>query len=399
MTVLHVVQFSLPEICSGYTLRTQAIVREQKALGINTVVVTSPRHPSDQSCELEGVSHVRCEPETRGGNVWLRDLRRVRILARLIERVADRLGDVEVIHAHSPMLCGLAALRARSTLKIPVVYEVRGLWEEAFVQGASRRRFRPRYQLARYLEGRVCRRADTVVVISEGLRSDLRDRGLRSERIAIVPNGVNLEAFNPRGTPVQGRIGLGLPEGPLILYLGALRDYEGVDILLRAFSAVRSHVPRARLAIVGDEDAGGRIAALATKCGEGVTLRPAVPHKTVPDYYATADVVVYPRLSTRATELVTPLKPLEAMAMAKAIVASDVGGLREMLTDGATARLVPPGSADALAGAIVDLLESEAKRQRLGAAAREAVGERFAWRQIVACYIGIYKSVRPARHE
>ncbi|MCJ7751533.1 MAG: glycosyltransferase [Armatimonadetes bacterium] len=226
MTVLHIVQYSLPEICSGYTFRTQAIVREQKALGLNPVVVTSPRHPSEQSCELDGISYVRCEPEAAGRNVWLRDLGRVRALARSIERVAAEFGDIEVLHAHSPMLCGLAALRAAAALRVPVVYEVRGLWEEAFVQGSRRRRFGLRYRLARRLEGRVCRRADSVVAISEGLRRDLQDRGIRGDKIAVVPNGVDTEVFTPREVSVQQRSDLGLSEGPLVLNLGAVRHYE-----------------------------------------------------------------------------------------------------------------------------------------------------------------------------
>jgi glycogen(starch) synthase len=397
MSVLHVVQFSLPDICSGYTLRTQAIVRQQKTLGLNPVVLTSPRHPSEQPCDLDGISHVRCEPEATGENVWLRDLRRVHRLARSIERAAADLGGVEVLHAHSPMLCGLAALRAGAALRVPVVYEVRGLWEEAFVQGSFLRRFGLRYRLARRLDGRVCQRADAVVAISEGLRRDLCHRGIRDDKITLVPNGVDTEAFEPREAPAQGRSDIGLSEGPLVLYLGAVRHYEGVEVLLRAFCSVRSRMPRAQLVIIGAGEASERIASRAAECGENVTVMPAVPHDSVTDFYATADVVVYPRLSTRATELVTPLKPLEAMSMGKAIVASAVGGLREILTDGVTARLVPPGSAEALADAIFEVLEDDSERQRLGEAARETVTREFTWRQVVQLYIKVYESVVPAR--
>ncbi|MCJ7752106.1 MAG: glycosyltransferase family 4 protein, partial [Armatimonadetes bacterium] len=332
-----------------------------------------------------------------GRNVWLRDLGRVRALARSIERVAAEFGDIEVLHAHSPMLCGLAALQAGAALRVPVVYEVRGLWEEAFVQGSFLRRFGLRYQLARRLDGRVCQRADAVVAISESLRSDLIRRGIPGDKVTVVPNAVDTEVFTPREVSVQQRSDLGLSEGPLVLYLGAVRHYEGVEVLLRAFSSVRSRVPRAHLAIIGAGEASQQIASLAAECGEGVTVMPAVPHESVADFYAAADVVVYPRLSTRATELITPLKPLEAMAMAKAIVASDVGGLREILTDGVTARLVPPGSADTLAAAIVELLEDDSERRRLGEAARETVSRGSTWRQVVQRYMKVYESVVPAR--
>ena len=243
----------------------------------------------------------------------------------------------------------------------------------------------------------MCRSADSVVAMSEGLRRDLQHRGIRGDKITVVPNGVDTEAFAPREASAQERSGLGLPDGPLVLYLGAVRQYEGVDVLLRAIGSVRARMPQARLVIIGAGEATQQIASLAADCGEGVTVRPAVPHESVADFYAAADVVVYPRLSTRVTELVTPLKPLEAMAMAKAIVASDVGGLREILTDRTTARLVPPGSAETLAGAIVELLEDDSERRRLGEAARRTVSRGSTWRQVVKRYMKVYESVVAAR--
>jgi len=393
MSILHVVQFSLPEVCSGYTLRTQAIVREQQALGLEPVVLTSPRHPTDQPCDVRGVRHFRCPPERTAATVWTRDVRRVRALARRIAEVAQAVGSVKVIHAHSPVLCGLAALRAARQLRLPVVYEVRGLWEEAMVQEVPRRRFGARYLLARFSESHVCRRANAVIAISEGLRSDLGGRGAPPDRITVVPNGVDTEAFAPRPESPGWRVRHGLLEGPLVLYLGAIRRYEGVEVLLDAFRLIRTRSPGAQLAVVGGGEDSGRVASLAAERGAGVAVLGSVPHDSVGEFYAAADIVAYPRLSTRATELVTPLKPLEAMAMAKAIVASDVGGLREMLTDGETACLVPPGSVAALADGLADLLDDESQRLRLGQTARSVTCERLDWRMVVKRYTDVYASL------
>lgn len=393
MSILHIVQFSLPEISSGYALRTQAVVRTQNALGLKPAVVTSPRHPTDEEREVDGVRHFRCSPERHSSSLWSRDVRRVKRLANRVAQIAADLADVELLHAHSPMLCGMAALRARRRLALPVVYEVRGLWEETMVRDRGRGRLSPRYLLARTMERRVCRRADAVVTISKGLRTDLIQRGVPADKIRIVPNGVDTETLAPRRESPGWRSDRGLSEGPLILYLGALRRYEGIAVLIEAFAGLKSEVPSAQLLIVGQGEDRDRIEGRANALGQGVAVLPPVPHDSVAEFYASADVVVYPRLSTRATELVTPLKPLEAMAMGKAIVASDVGGLRELLADGETAHLVRPGSVGALAKALLALLGDEAERRRLGHKARQVVQERFDWRTVVQPYGEIYRAV------
>ncbi len=393
MAVLHIVQFSLPEVHSGYTLRTQAIVRAQKALGLDPLVLTSPRHPGQAEHDQEGVLHYRCTPERPSRTVWARDARRVRALRDRIVQIAGERGDVRVLHAHSPVLCGMAALRAARGLGLPVVYEVRGLWEEAIAGSGPLGRFGPRYLLARALESRVCRRAEAVVTISKGLEREFAARGVPNDRIHLVPNGVDIETFAPRSPAPGWRASLGLSEGPLILYLGAIRRYEGLEVLLDAFGVLRKHSPTSQLLLVGEGEDRGRVAARAAALGPGVRLLPPVPHSSVPEYYAGADIIAYPRLSTRATELVTPLKPLEAMAMGKAIAASDVGGLREILTDGETARLFRAGSVDGLADALLDLLSDEGERRRLGEAARRLAQERFDWPTVAGRYVEVYRAV------
>jgi len=390
MAILHLVQYSLPEIASGYTLRTQAIVREQRALGLDPIVVTSPRHPEGDETEIDGVRHYRCRPEARRGFALLRDARRVHHLADRVIALAQARGDVRVLHAHSPVLCGMAALRAGRQLRLPIVYEVRGLWEEAMLRRGAWRRWLPRYRLARAMEVKVCRRADAVVAISRGLQEEFTARGVDAGRISVIPNGVDLDRFLPEVAPGSWREQHGIPDGPLILYLGALRDYEGVGLLLEAFPLIQRQHRKAQLAIVGGGEARERVGARANAlCG--VHLLAPIPPDETPRAYAAADLVVYPRLSDRATERVTPLKPLEAMAMGKAIVASDVGGLRELLTDGGSAHLFPAGSVAGCAEACARLLGNAPERQRLGRAARE-VAARHDWQAVVRSYREVYRT-------
>jgi len=393
VAILHIAQYSLPEISSGYTIRTHAIATEQRSLGLEPIVVTSPRHPSDEEAALDGIPYLRCRPERPVRSPWLRDVRRVRTLAARIAEIAADRGEIRLLHAHSPLLCGMAALRAARRLGLPVVYEVRGLWEEVIAERAAGRRLHPRYLLARSLELRVCRRASAVVAISEGLRGHLIRRGLPAERVRVIPNGVDTKTFAPRTPPSDFRRSFGLGNGPLALYLGAIRRYEGIDTLLDAWPAVTARVPNAQAMIVGAGEDRSRVSERVKALGPGVVLLPPLPHDAVGDYYAAADIVIYPRLSTLATEIVAPLKPLEAMAMGKAIIASDVGGLRELVTDDETARLFPDGSPVALAEACIELLSDDELRGRLGERARRHVIAHHQWRQVAERYRDLYHSV------
>lgn len=391
MAVLHIVQYSLPQIVSGYTIRTQAIARQQTALGLKPIVLTSPRHPGAADDEVEGIAYHRCPPERQRTSVYLRDAARVRALAAKIEQIVASHRDIRLLHAHSPQLCGMAALRAGRRLGLPVVYEVRGLWNEALRGRGPLPAWWLRYHMAESAETRVCRAAAAVVAVSEGLREAFIARGVAPGRIHVVGNGVDPQRFAPRDPASSWAVSHGLAGGQVVLYLGALRKYEGIHVLLEAFPLMLEARPDTRLVMVGDGEEQAQIAARALALGDRVHVLPAVPHAETPEWYAAADLIVYPRLSTRATELVTPLKPLEAMAMAKAIVASDVRGLRELLTDGETARLFPAGFVPGLAQACRELLADEGERARLGRAARDAVLARYDLRQVMAKYLGIYR--------
>lgn len=299
-----------------------------------------------------------------------------------------------MLHAHSPALCGLAAVRAGRALGIPVVYEIRAFWEDAAVGNGTGRAGSVRYRLTRALEDRVVAEAQAVFAICHGLRDDLVARGHPAGKIGVSPNGVDLEMFGdppPRDAALAGE--LGFAEGdPVIGFIGSFYDYEGLDLLIDALPLLRARHANARLLLVG----GGpmeqalRARALASPAAHAIHFTGRVPHAEVERYYSLVDIQAYPRKASRLTELVTPLKPLEAMAQECLVAASDVGGHRELIADAATGTLFAPDDPEACAEALAALLDARhdwpAMRQR----ARAHVRENHDWARNIRRYQDVY---------
>ena len=400
--VLHVLDHSLP-LHSGYTFRTRAILKAQQAQGIEVRAITGQRHrlpdgplAADDGApeQIDGLEFHRTPGEAEG-IVGLREWREVVALASRIEAVA-RAWRPDVLHAHSPALCGLAAVRAGRRLGIPVVYEIRAFWEDAAVGNGTGREGSPRYWLTRQLENRVVAGADAVVTICRGLLEDLAARGVARDRLSIMPNGVDLTVFGqaqPRDPALAEALGLG--DGPVIGFLGSFYPYEGLDDLIAAMPAIVAAVPGARLLLVGGGPAGDalRAQAEASSVADAIRFVGRVPHAEVDRYYALADVVCYPRKAMRLTDLVTPLKPLEAMAQGKLVAASDVGGHRELIEDGVTGTLFPADDPAGLAQAMIALLRDRGAWPERRAVARRFVEREHDWAGNVRRYQAVYQKV------
>ncbi|ODU69921.1 MAG: glycosyltransferase, exosortase A system-associated [Novosphingobium sp. SCN 66-18] len=400
--VLHVLDHSLP-LHSGYTFRTRAILKAQQAQGIEVRAITGQRHrlpdgplAADDGApeQIDGLEFHRTPGEAEG-IVGVREWREVVALASRIEAVA-RAWRPDVLHAHSPALCGLAAVRAGRRLGIPVVYEIRAFWEDAAVGNGTGREGSPRYWLTRQLENRVVAGADAVVTICRGLLEDLAARGVARDRLSIMPNGVDLTVFGeaqPRDPALAEALGLG--DGPVIGFLGSFYPYEGLDDLIAAMPAIVAGVPGARLLLVGGGPAGDalRAQAEASPVADAIRFVGRVPHAEVDRYYALSDVVCYPRKAMRLTDLVTPLKPLEAMAQGKLVAASDVGGHRELIEDGVTGTLFPADDPAGLAKAMIALLGDRSAWPERRAVARRFVEREHDWAGNVRRYQAVYQKV------
>ena len=393
--VLHVLDHSLP-LQSGYTFRTRAILKAQQSAGLEVRGITGLRHMADGPDEelADGLIFHR----TRGsasGPPGLREWREIALLAQEIETLCESWRP-DVIHAHSPALCGMAALRAARSLGIPLVYEIRAFWEDAAVSNGTGSVGSIKYRLTRALENRVVAGADAVFTICQGLKDDLVRRGVSASKIALSPNGVDFSLF---GEPLQRdpafAAELGLGNGPVIGFIGSFYDYEGIDDLIAAMPALIAAHPDARLLLVG----GGPCAEALRNQAEASPARDAirfvgrVPHHEVERYYALCDVMAYPRKASRLTDLVTPLKPLEAMAQGKLVAASDVGGHRELITRGETGTLFAPDDPAACTAALAALLDDRASWDKRREMAENHVKTRHDWARNVQRYLPVYQSM------
>jgi PEP-CTERM/exosortase A-associated glycosyltransferase len=298
-----------------------------------------------------------------------------------------------LLHAHSPALNGLAALRVGSKHGIPVVYEVRAFWEDAATDHGTSREGGLRYRLTRGLETYVLKRASAVTTICEGLRGDIMARGISGEKVTIIPNAVDVEHFSVGGEPDPVRQQqLGLKGSTVLGFLGSFYAYEGLALLLQALPGILQAAPDVRLLLVGGGPEDQRLRQIVAASGlqDSVIFTGRVPHDEVQQYYNLIDIFVYPRLSMRLTDLVTPLKPLEAMAQGGLVLASDVGGHRELIRPGETGQLFHAGSTDDLQRVVLEMLQDRSGWQVRREAGRRFVEKERTWEASVARYQNVY---------
>jgi hypothetical protein len=396
MRVLHVLDHSLP-LHSGYAFRTIAILREQRALGWETLQLTTPRHgPARGEVEdVEGwrfhrTAFDRAGGAAAGGAIYVREMAAT---ARRIDALARDFRP-DVLHAHSPALNALPALWVGRRRGLPVVYEVRALWEDAAVDHGVTREGSLRYRASRALETFALRRADRITTICEGLRREIARRRIPESRITVIPNAVDTGAFRFGTAPDRALAeSLGLAGKTVIGFAGSFYGYEGLDLLVDALALLAPRHPDLRALLVGGgmQEAALREQSRARGVADRVVFSGRVPHAEVQRYYDLIDVLAYPRHRMRLTEIVTPLKPLEAMAQGRMLVASDVGGHRELIRDGETGVLFPAGDTGALADAIEGVLKRRDEWPRFRERARRFVEAERTWARSVARYRSVYE--------
>ena len=402
MRILHALDHGLP-LQSGYTFRTRAILTAQMARGWQVAAVTGPRHANGRPWDgparetVDGIDFHRTVPP-RALPAGLGEAAEIAAFARRIGEVSDAFRP-DVIHAHSPVLDALAALWAARRRGLPLLYEIRAFWEDAAVGNGTGTQGSARYRATRTLETWAVRRADGVAVICEGLRGDLVARGVPADKIMVSPNGVDLTLFGTppvRDAALAATLGL---EDEVVGFIGSFYDYEGLDDLIAAMPALVAARPRAQLLLVGGGpmEAALRAQAAASPAATRIRFVGRVPHHEVERYYGLVDVLAYPRKHMRLTDLVTPLKPLEAMAQGRLVAASDVGGHRELIRDGETGTLFaaddPAAIARALAGLFADRSGWAARRDR----GRAFVEKERNWSSNVSRYEPVYQRLIAAR--
>ena len=395
--ILHVLDRSIPNL-SGYSIRSKYIVEFQKKIGFHPIVLTTPKYERTVQEQINGIEYYRTSMDSQGlsGILMKFPFLREQLMMRQVEKkIAElvRTEKVDIIHAHSPSLCGLPALAAARRLKKPVVYEVRAFWEDAAV---DRKRFAEnslKYKLSSRMEQRLFDQADAVVCICEGLRREIAGRTNNSQ-LFVVPNGVDTSTFTPMEKSqeliekyqIQGKVVIG--------FIGSFFTFEGLADLVQSIPLVIKAKENVVALIVGEGVEDQNLRDMSAKMGlEGnsVIFTGRVPHEEVKDYYSVMDVLVYPRISKRITELVTPLKPLEAMAMEKTVLVSDVGGLRELVSDGHNGFVFKAGNVNDLAEKLIYLGANPEHCGNIGRQARKDMLSERDWSIIVQKYNGVYE--------
>ncbi len=394
MRVIHVLDHSLP-LHSGYSFRSRALIMGQQRLGWETVQVTTPRHyrdgPNPESAE--GLLFHRSAPVAQKRPV-LRELAEIASTEAKLEELV-RAERPDILHAHSPVLTALAARRVARRHNLPLVYEIRAFWEDAAVGNGTDREGSLRYRITRALETWLCRRADAVGAICQGLIDDLAARGISRDKLFTIPNAVDLEQFGspgPRDDALGAQLGIA-PDDDVIGFIGSFYDYEGLDDLIAAMPALVASRPRAQLLLVGGGPMADALAAQAkaSPVANRIHFVGRVPHTEVDRYYSLIDVLCYPRKHMRLTDLVTPLKPLEAMAQEKLVAASDVGGHRELIENGQTGVLFAADDPAALAASVAAMFADRAAWPGLRARGKAYVRDVRNWDRSVSHYISVYE--------
>ncbi|MFD2167336.1 TIGR04063 family PEP-CTERM/XrtA system glycosyltransferase [Thalassotalea euphylliae] len=396
MKVLHVLDHSIP-LHSGYTFRTRSILKQQHALGIETCHVTSPKHGNveEEIEEVDGLTFYR-SAKPAGVLSKLPVLNQLSFVSPMEKRILDVIEkeNPDIIHAHSPALNGLAALKAAKKKGIPVVYEIRAFWEDAAVDHGTCKEGDLRYKMTRSLESHVVKHADAVTTICQGLKNDLIGRGVADSKLTVIPNAVNVEQFekiSEKDIEMVEQLNL---EGKQVLgFIGSFYAYEGLDLLVKAMPQIIKQMPNAFLLLVGGGPQEANLKAQVNQLGlqDRVRFTGRVPHSEVGKYYSLVDLLVYPRKSMRLTELVTPLKPLEAMAQTRLFLASDVGGHHELITDNETGFLFKAGDVDALVRKVFDIFNREAAWPVLRENGRNYVENVRNWKNSVSNYLPVYQ--------
>jgi glycosyltransferase involved in cell wall biosynthesis len=393
---------ALPEIQSGYTLRSRSVALGLQGAGLRIQAVTAAGFPQG-SRRLD-------RPERRPlGNldVWRiggtgTDLSPDELGAATatgLARVIDESGS-GVLISTTPYLTAATALAVARSRKRKMIYEVRGFLEETWVSragvGADTSEL---YQRWRDAETRTMRNADAVVTLSDGMRDEIVARGIPGDRVFVVPNGVDVSSFTPQAPDSALSAQLGIPAGvPVLGYIGSLVQYEGIPDLVRAAALLRDQGVDFRLLIVGSGADAGRISSAIQEADLGglVMMPGRVPHAEVRRYHSLIDLFVVPRTADRVCQLVTPLKPYEAMAMGRCVVASDVAAIRQVVREGETGRLATPENPADLARVLRELIEAPEVRVKLGQTAQEWVRRERSWEAIGAIYADVVRRVTSA---
>lgn len=404
MKVLHVLDFSLSHRQSGYSLRSQSILDAQKKIGMTPIVLTRSGGSSDIET-INNIPHWHNNPEkhwehisTRLGAFQLpstpylyqksQNIQFGKWMTHIISKEAP-----EIIHVASPERNARIAIEMGHHYGLPVVYEVRGLWHESSVAQGWIDEHSDTYQKQHEMHIKAMQDADAVVTLSKVLKAECIREGIEPKKIFVVPNGVSKISFGQKEKNDDLAQALGITPSDVVLgYVGLVRSLEGLDGLLQVCQKLQTQHPNVKILIVGDGRDLNRLKQQAQQLGisNKVIFTGEIPHAAIDTYYTVIDIIVIPRTRNRVTELVTPIKPYEAMAKSKALIVSDVAALLETIIPNETGLTFQANNINDLARACQELIQDEDRRKNMGLRGQKWIQRHRTWASLIKRYKTVY---------
>lgn len=397
--VLHVLTNSLPHTRSGYAQRSHAILRAQAEAGLQVSAVTRPGYPVQVGVPwaravdvVDGIEYHRLTPSRLAQGQAARVRQHAALLLELVRAERPAL-----LHTTTHYVNAMAVRAVAEACGIPWVYEVRGRLADtwAATRGPAATAS-PRYAAFTAREAQAARAADAVVTLGEGMRQTLVTEGVDPERIVLAPNAVDARFEAPPPSRATARNHLGLdPDGRYVGTVSSIVDYEGLDLLVRAAARLAPEHPRLRLRIVGDGVALPGLRVLAHRLGiaDICEFPGRVAREDAVWHHSALDVFCVPRRDLPVTRAVTPMKSVEASAIGRPVVASDLPALAELVEDGVTGELFHAEDLDAFVAALGRLLSRPEEAERLGRAGRDWALATRTWSSNVTRYRDLYTAL------
>jgi phosphatidyl-myo-inositol dimannoside synthase len=402
--VLQLLKESSPYLTSGFTMRSRYNLLAAAAAGLKPVVVTALGFPRSLGVDpvppvemVDGIPHHRLDlgpyyPVDGPVDVALADT------AWLAARVAEQVRPA-VIHAssgHRGFEFALVGAALRRHIGRPLVYEVRSFFESTWSGDDEWSETGEQYQRRFDAETAAMQQADHVITIAEAMKEEIVARGVDPARITVIPNGVDADLFQPapRDPRLVERYGL---DGAFTFGYVSNLDHprENQELLIDATKVLLGRGRQVKALIVGDGSRREELEAYARHAGVGRAVRftGRVPHDEVRGHYAVLDAFVVPRKDERAARMVTPLKPYEALAMARPLVVSNLPALVEIAEPEERGLTFAHGEPAALADALERLIDDPALGERMGQAGRAWVTSRRRWVDNGPMFREVYRQV------
>lgn len=396
--ICYVLNHSLPYQSEGYATRAQGLSKAIYEQDVSIVCVTRPGYPTSFLADYKGkkvasvdtIDKIHYERITQPTG-WRGSHNYIMKAALELEKKFLEIKP-SCVMAASDFKNALPALLAAKRVGIPFIYEVRGFWEVTHVSRDPSAIYTSNYHLTQFMETEVAKYSDFVFTLTDAMKRELVSRGVDASKIELLPNSCDPKVFDPAKNKRNKKLAkkLGIPINvPVIGYIGTFNSYEGLDDLMEACGRLYQSGREFRVLLVGSEPnakdgvgpCSSEIIGIAKKYGfsDWLIMPGRIPHDEVAAYYSLITITPFTRKPLPVTELVSPLKPLEAMAMGKTLVVSSVEALAEMVKDNETGLVYEKGSIDDLYAKLEILFDTPALCDSFGIQARNWVEKNRTW--------------------